>query len=224
MNQNIIIIKLENSSIGFNILTEGRFASAKQVKYGLDLLINKAVKQFKLRKDIISKLIFYNVDLYKQDHSNSPIHLWSIKNNTYQLSEQELYDCISSSLMELKTNIIDLLAPIVKLKSTRVVIVGQGAELQKFDKLLSESLGCKVENYIPETLGARNGIYVSPLGATYAYKDNLTILNNESSVDLIAYNQVLNKIRIEDVEQTVTTKLKNIFEKRKENIEDESRI
>ena len=224
MNQNIIIVKLENSTTGLTILTEGRFVSSKQIKQGLDTIVECASKQFQLKKDIISKLIYYNVDLFSEEHSNSPIHLWSEKNVTHELSEKQLYDCIEKPLNDLKKSLEDILKPVIEIKDTRIIIVGQGAELQGFDKVLNKVLKCKVENYIPETLGTRNGSYVSTLGSLYAYKDNYSKSNDASSVDLIEYQEVLNKIKIEDVEQSVTTKLKNIFEKRKENLDNESRI
>lgn len=213
MNQNVIIVKFEKSSIGLTILTEGRYASSKLLKIGLDTVINCASKKFNLKNEIMSKLIYYNVDLNKEEHSTSPIHMWSVKENTYQLSEKDLYDCIKDSIIKINEELVNILKPIIEIKNTRVIIVGQGAELQGYDLILSKLLGCKVENYIPETLGTRNGVYVSVLGALYAYKDNYSKSNDESCVDIVEYQEILNKIKVEDVEKSVTTKIKKIFEK-----------
>lgn len=58
---------------------------------------------------------------------------------------------------------------------TTVIITGEGGETEGLSDLLSESLGCSVKCYIPETLGGRNAGLTAPLGLYMHIRTNFLL-------------------------------------------------
>ena len=223
IKQNILLVKLERNTTTLTVLTEGHLASSKLMDGGINDFLNEINSKYKLKNEITNKLLKYNVNLFAKKLETSPIYLWTYNKNSLSVSEKDIYDTIEVELNRWIDNFINAAKPVFDLENTNVIIVGEGSELQNLDKLIESKINLPVSNYIPVTLGARSGDFVSALGALYAFKDKTQYDKEKiSSLDIVKYEDILNKTSIDDVEETVTSKLKSIFEKRKEILDNES--
>ncbi len=217
LNNNILMIKLERASTTLSIISKGHLASVKWLSSGVENWYRKILNEYSLSEETITKLITYNVKLSAKTHDNTPIHVWEDKGETKTISEREIFNQIKNPIESWINEIKDVCEPILEEENLEIVLIGEGAEVTNIADVLENMIGKNVKTYVPETLGARNSKYASTLGALYAYKEMCDIkIDNETSVDMLKYVEVLKSTKAEDVEQTITSSFKNLLTRRKE--------
>lgn len=222
LSQKTLLIKLERYSTSFVVLANGRMANAKVLDTGLAQWFKQAQLNYHLDVSVISRLVKYNVKLQSMQHTQSPIYIWSNSGQTKTVSEKDIFNCLSEPMTKWIELISEVAKDIAESGPMNIVICGEGSELQGLDIILADKLQLSVRNYIPETLGIRNGSLSAPVGAFYAFKDVIDLKPNLGcSVDLVEYTKTVyaSSKRDEQEEKTITSKLKNMFEKKKEEIE-----
>jgi hypothetical protein len=100
-------------------------------------------------------------------------------------------------------------------------VCGEGSSMDALISRLREASKCNVRAYYPDTIGARNTEYCAVYGALYVYKEKADLNRlNVNCVDMLQYDKVVDQIE-EDVEgKSITSKIKNLFERYTRDKED----
>lgn len=212
VDHNLIILKMERQVTTLGLLSKGKLISSEVLNVGLHNLIGKLADETQLPIPICSRLIKYNCRFNSDKHLDSPSYIWANNGQTKTLSEQEIYTIVAKEAEYLVEEIYKAAEPTLKDDKISVIITGEGAELQGFKQLIRKKLDVNVKNYIPETLGVRNGSLSTVLGLFYNYKDQLAILNNSAvSIDLLQFNQTIQIKKDKQEDNSFTGRLKGIL-------------
>ena len=93
------------------------------------------------------------------------------------------------------------------------MIVGAGSEMSSLTKKIAEAMGVEVKTYFPDTIGVRDSSLTSLYGSFFAYREKAVMKNlNVTCVNMIDYENIVDKRRIDVEGETLTTKIKNLFE------------
>ena len=142
----------------------------------------------------------YSIRFNQKVYTDNPVHIWSKDGETKTISEKQFVESIQKNVAQWVKDLIKTCEPILQAGPTTVIITGEGGETEGLSDLLSESLGCSVKCYIPETLGGRNA------GLTAYIDDSLDMDAFKKSV---SYRE--KKKEIDSKEDTLTSKLKGLF-------------
>ncbi len=215
VDQNVIILKMERESTTLGLLSKGRLTSSVVEPVGVGTIAGKLVDEYSMKSADAAELVKYSARLDEKVYSTNPVYIWQTDEETKQISEKDLVECVSVKVQEWIDAISNLCQPILQAAKTAVIITGEGGEMQGLSTLLQRQLKCEVRNYIPETLGGRNAGLSACLGLFYAYKDKLPIsgytdnsLDMESFIKSVSYREARESGNQED---TLTKKLKGIL-------------
>ncbi|MCR5229948.1 MAG: cell division protein FtsA [Solobacterium sp.] len=215
VDQNVIILKVERESTTLGLLSKGRLTSSVVEPVGVGTIAGRLVDEYGMKSADAAELVKYSARLDEKVYSSNPVYIWQTNEETRQISEKDLVECVLPKVQEWIDTIGNLCQPILQAAKTAVIITGEGGEMQGLNTLLQRYLKCEVRNYIPETLGGRNAGLSACLGLFYAYKDKLPIsgytdnsLDMDSFIKSVSYREARASGNQED---TITKKLKGIL-------------
>lgn len=219
MDQSIIVLKTERNTTSLSLVSQGKLMACDTIEAGLGNMISSISEGYQLPTETAARLLKYNTRLNLDKYSTNPVHIWALNGETTTLSEEQLMDCVKPALRNWVDEIKAKCQPILDAGKTRVIITGEGGELQGIDEVLGKALDTDVRCYVPETLGGRYSGLTSCLGLFYSYKDNLPITqNDDNSVDMEQFAKTVEykNAKPSDSEESITKKLKlMLFEAKK---------
>ncbi|MGM9941138.1 MAG: cell division protein FtsA [Bulleidia sp.] len=217
VNQQLILLKVERETTTLTLLKKGRINTSLISPFGIGSIVGPVVDQYGIRSETAVELLKYSCQLDKEKFSKNPVHIWADGDETHTINEAQLVGCVKKNIDSWISAIEKTCTPILQAEPTAVIITGEGGEMQGFDSLLSRRLGVECQNYIPETLGARNAGLTACLGLFYAYQDKLPISGYiDDSLDMDAFVKAVSyrsrrKSDSDTKEDTLTSKLKGLF-------------
>ena len=213
-----LLVKIERDATILSLITHGRLMSCEVLPEGINKIIFRAMDQFKLPYDIMTRLIRYNCHYDTINLQDSPIFMWSVDDQPKTVSETDVVNATKPYLVQYIEYLKDACEAILETGKVAVVLCGEGAEIMGVKELIGKEFEVTTKAYVPETLGARNSALTACLGMMYVYKDLAEYRKFfVNSVDVIKFEQhILAKRKKETVmEDSVTNKFRNIFEKKK---------
>lgn len=216
VEKQIVVLKIERQSTVLGLFRKGRLTTAGVLPAGLGNLVSDCVDQYGTATADAVELLKYSIRFNQKVYTDNPVHIWSKDGETKTISEKQFVESIQKNVAQWVKDLIKTCEPILQAGPTTVIITGEGGETEGLSDLLSESLGCSVKCYIPETLGGRNAGLTAPLGLLYAYQDKLPITGYiDDSLDMDAFKKSVSyrekKKEIDSKEDTLTSKLKGLF-------------
>ena len=216
INQNVIVLKIEREFTTLGLLSKGRLNTCITYPGGIGTFAGAVVDQYGIKNDVAVELVKYSSSVDKSGQLDNPVYIWADDADTKQISKNDLNNCVKPAVMRWVNGIEQLCSSILQAGSTAVIITGEGGEMQCLDVLLSERLGCEVQRYIPETLGARNASLTTCLGLFFSYNDKLPLTGyTDSSIDMDRFLESVSyrdkDTKEEEKEDTITSKLKGIL-------------
>lgn len=216
VEKQIVVLKIERQSTVLGLFRKGRLTTAGVLPAGLGNLVSDCVDQYGIATADAVELLKYSIRFNQKVYTDNPVHIWSKDGETKTISEKQFVESIQKNVAQWVKDLIKTCEPILQAGPTTVIITGEGGETEGLSDLLSESLGCSVKCYIPETLGGRNAGLTAPLGLLYAYQDKLPITGYiDDSLDMDAFKKSVSyrekKKEIDSKEDTLTSKLKGLF-------------
>ena len=216
VEKQIVVLKIERQSTVLGLFRKGRLTTAGVLPAGLGNLVSDCVDQYGVETSDADELLKYSIRFNQKVYTDNPVHIWSKDGETKTISEKQFVESIQKNVAQWVKDLIKTCEPILQAGPTTVIITGEGGETEGLSDLLSESLGCSVKCYIPETLGGRNAGLTAPLGLLYAYQDKLPITGYiDDSLDMDAFKKSVSyrekKKEIDSKEDTLTSKLKGLF-------------
>lgn len=216
VEKQIVVLKIERQSTVLGLFRKGRLTTAGVLPAGLGNLVSDCVDQYGVVTSDAVELLKYSIRFNQKVYTDNPVHIWSKDGETKTISEKQFVESIQKNVAQWVKDLIKTCEPILQAGPTTVIITGEGGETEGLSDLLSESLGCSVKCYIPETLGGRNAGLTAPLGLLYAYQDKLPITGYiDDSLDMDAFKMSVSyrekKKEIDSKEDTLTSKLKGLF-------------
>lgn len=216
VEKQIVVLKIERQSTVLGLFRKGRLTTAGVLPAGLGNLVSDCVDQYGVATSDAVELLKYSIRFNQKVYTDNPVYIWSKDGETKTISEKQFVESIQKNVAQWVKDLIKTCEPILQAGPTTVIITGEGGETEGLSDLLSESLGCSVKCYIPETLGGRNAGLTAPLGLLYAYQDKLPITGYiDDSLDMDAFKKSVSyrekKKEIDSKEDTLTSKLKGLF-------------
>lgn len=217
MDQNLILIRLEEQTTTLSLLSKGKLATCEVLDQGIGQWSSALCERYDLPLSEAVRLVKYNTRLNQRRPLETPIYIWSKNGKTYTLSEKELCDTIRESLESWMSEVEMTCRPILKVGRARVVIVGEGGELQEIAEYVQDHLNTDTKVYYPETLGVRDSALTACLGLFYAYKDQMPLLDSGAiSVNSVQFEKAVSiggPVRRERVSEddSITKKLKELL-------------
>lgn len=214
----IIAIRLERLTTHLCLYSGGKLISSEILDTGFGEWIAKVKETFDVPLDVASRLLIYNCRCDGPPPSDAPIYMWSQGGQTHTCSLAQLMDACWPSIKQWIIEVNKTCEPIIAAKRASIVLTGEGAIIQGISQALQVALATRVNLYIPETLGVRNGAFTALLGAFYMYKD-LEVWRRKSagSINLFEFNAMISARKGKDGsgEETFPKRFKGIFETKK---------
>lgn len=214
LEQHLIAVKAERQSTSLSLFAKGKLVSTETINLGSKQIISAMVNHFNLPIEIADRLLHMNARLGMDHYPNTPIYLWSSDGKTHTLSEDDLMNVIQPILNVWIEEIKTTIKPILESSSAKIVLFGESGEINGFDQLLATACQCECELYIPETLGVRSSALASVTGLFYVLKDQTSLREFLSGVDMGLFNQMLVKEKEIISDDTISGKFKGLFERR----------
>lgn len=214
VNQNLILLKVDYDATNLALISRGKLVDCDILYHGIGDIINDVYDKYHLPLNVIDRLVKYNVTNDLTERSKCAIFAWKTSDGeSHTVSEYELTMLVKPSLDKLVNKIKEACSPILEAGETSIVIVGQAAEMQCLPALIEEKTKVSTRRYLPETIGARESRYSALLGSVYGYKD-LVDINNDltSSINLLKFNDVVEKKTESEENLTFTTRMRKLFE------------
>ncbi|NLW29241.1 MAG: hypothetical protein GXY98_04980, partial [Erysipelothrix sp.] len=168
----IVAIQVERQASTLGLFYKGRLIHSEVITVSLEKWIQKIAKMFEIPYEVAVKLMFNNVDLNAKVIHTDPICLWSKDKKNYTCSQQDLMDVVGDDINEFIETIKEACQDIISTNQARFVLVGEGSMIKGISHRLTKELNCQVDNYLPSTLGARDGSLVAMLGTFYNHIDH----------------------------------------------------
>lgn len=209
----IVAIQVERQASTLGLFYKGRLIHSEVITVSLEKWIQKIVKMFEIPYEVAVKLMFNNVDLNAKVIHTDPICLWSKDKKNYTCSQQDLMDVVGDDINVFIETIKEACQDIISTNQVRFVLVGEGSMVKGISHRLTKELNCQVDNYLPSTLGARDGSLVAMLGTFYNHIDHRNWqVYKQDSVD---EHKDLEVSQNKQEENNITKRLKTIFNQNK---------
>lgn len=210
MSQFIVLNNFERYSTVLTLFYKGTMIGSEKINYGYEKFV-KAIKREYDLSEVEALKLCKELSIYKiSDLNDSVVFMYNQHGMRQNITRKELYNCIKNDLNKWILDVNEMNKPIVESGPTKMVISGSGADIVGIEDLCDEgSFMCPSQIYLPDTIGARKGIFAVSLGAIYAHRKWMELLGTTSC----EYEGKV-KVKNDDVEEdenAFTTKLKNIL-------------
>ena len=216
MDQNLILIRLERQTTTLALLSRGKLASCEVLDHGMDQWSRALAEKYELPDREAIRLVKYNTRLNQNRPPQTPVYIWSKGGKSYTLSEKELSDAVREPLGKWLSEVEMTCRPILQASATRVVISGEGGEIQEIAEAVSEFLKVDARVYYPETLGVRDSSLTACLGLFYAYKDQMDLQqDSQMSIDPDQFEKAVSvgtmKKEKNSIDDSITKRLRELL-------------
>lgn len=211
INKNIILLDIGKNVTYLTLLSKGHLMGSEIIYDGLGNMYEEVYKKYHLPTSIIPRLTKYNVD-FNSPYPNDAIYAWNNEGKTSTLTIKELSDFIEKPLNDYLEKIIVMCKPIIE-KGADMWVCGEGSNMAALIKRLRNMANIEVKTYFPDTIGARNSELCATYGALYVYREKASLNNlNVACLNSVEYEKVVGQIQEDEESESITTKIKNLFE------------
>ena len=208
--RNVILLDVHNEVTYLSLLTKGKLVSSEIVFEGLQTMINKVYDKYRIPNDAIARLLKYNVSY--EDEDECVVYAWNNNDKAESITNKEISQLVLEPLDNFVEKLVAMCAPIIEKGEVSIFLTGEGEEMAALVKKLKQASDVDVRAYYPETIGVRDANLTALYGTMIAYRDKVVMDNlNVSCLDLLEYDQVIDKRDIDSEGATLTTKIKNLF-------------
>lgn len=208
---NLILLNIEKEKTDLSLISKGKLISSEIIYEGMDNLANVFLDKYHLPINIIYKLLKYNVS-YSGDYLDDVVHAWKSDDKSYSLTTRNISDDIKEPLNNYLDKIVDMCSPIIESGETNIVVTGDGADMSALCDLLKEKTNCDIKAYYPDTIGIRESSLSALFGSCVAYRDKVVLEDlNVNCVDLLEYDSIVDRRKIDVEGDTITSRIKNLF-------------
>ena len=219
LTHNIILLNINNSETYLTLIYKTKMISMEMIHFGLHNLSSLINTEYHLPNNVCLRLLKYNVNFDINDGLDNAIYAWNDGDKTNSLTISDLNKLVKKPLNDYIDKIIVICKPILE-QGASFLLTGEGSEMLAIAKLLKEKSKMEVKMYYPDIIGARKAGMCANYGALYVYREK-AILNELSvnCVNMAEYDKTIDRIN-EDIEgESITSKIKNLFETYKESEE-----
>lgn len=208
----VIGITLGEKTTRLALFHKGVMVSNDFMDQGFQTFSKKIENHFKVPADVVSRLLYSNVDLEKPV-SEDPIFMWSTKSKTYTLSQKDIMDLVGDEIKEFLLEIVDRCEPIHTLGEPRYTFTGECSTIAGLSSFLTKERNIDSLVYVPSTFGVKQALFTSVVGAFYCFKD----LNPyrdlaQASIDASEFEQVVLQLnQASQKDDSITQRLRNMF-------------
>lgn len=215
VDQNVVLIKSDNHMTSFGLFSKGKMIAAEVVRHGIYDLLEPLAQAYHLQRSVLIKLLLNCVEMDKEKINDDPIYIFSKDKEKIVITTNELYMILRKPMSEYVRRIAEVCTPILENNpNVKFVIVGEGSKCDALVSMLNLVFEKDVEVYDSKTIGAKDSSMYACLGSFYGFKDNADISGNKKvSVDLLAFDQLMNKQIVDEDGESLTSKIKLIFTK-----------
>lgn len=212
LNQNIVLLDIGYSSTFLSILAKGKLINSQVIFEGINSMVDAVYRNYKLPVNNILRLLKYNVDFNKED-KDAVIFAWTKGKENYSMNVSSINSCVKVELENYVEKVISMCKPIIERGNVSFVCTGAGSEMLALIEKLKTDSGCEVKTYYPETIGVRSASQCGIYGTFFVYKDKAAMNNlNVNCLDMLEYDSVVNHQTLDIEGETLTSKIKNLFE------------
>lgn len=208
--KNVVLLDIHNGLTYLTLLSKGKIITTEIIYDGLNNLTNKVYEKYHFTDEVMMRLIKYIVDFNESEEC--VVYSWNSNDKQENITNVELSSLVAEPLNNYVEKIISMCKPIIDSGETSIVVTGPGQNMKALMDKLKDLSGVDVRGYYPDTIGIRDSNLVALYGAFVAYKNKADLNNfNVSCVDLLEYDNVINKHVFDKDGATITTKIKNFF-------------
>ena len=214
VNHNIILLKIDYQTTTLALLSKGKLANCEILYNGLGSIVNPVYDKYHISMNVIERLVKYNAHFDSEEASQDAIYAWKTNDGqSNTINEEDLSDIILEPTKKLVDEIKEACRPILENGQTDIMIVGEGAKMDALVQMIGEVTGTVTKTYVPETIGIRDSAYVAILGSIYGYRDRQYVDQEVlSSINLLEFNELVDKKTIDSEGETLTTRIRSLFE------------
>ena len=208
----IIAYTLSRSLSKMTLYYKGKLLSTDYDNQGFDYFMNHLQTELGVPSDVVSTLLYYNVNLLEDKPKEDPIFIWSEKGQTHTISSKDIHDVVNDELKVYLESLVARSEPIFSLGKPHILITGESSVIEGMPEHIEKVSETEVEKYSAMTFGIKDPSFSALAGAFYYYKD-YEVFRYESDVSanrLEFENYILEDERM-DENESMTQKLKKIF-------------
>jgi len=215
VSQNIISIQIEAEQTTLTVIAGSRIETTKSINSGYNDLVKALMSKYDVPTVTAKKLVLQNLDLGVVKPADSPVYMWTKNEESLIITEKELYDIVTKVVHGWVNELADICGPILEIGNVKVLISGEGAELDGLDKFIGDAFNCKAMIYYPDIIGARSSMWTVCLGMIYGFIDQLPLYRNKKmSINQASFIESIRKrVRQEEPDDNLTKRLKSFFSK-----------
>ena len=212
VNQNIINVHVEADNTTVSAITEGRIETVRIINRGYNEWVHSLIATFDISDSVARKLVLQNVDL-SSPPSDYPVHMWSKGEQQLTISEKGLNEVLIPVISSWADEIAKAFSSIIQAGNVKVLVSGEGAEIDGIDIGISQAFNCECTVYYPDTIGARSSLWTVCLGMIYAFVDQYPLYRNKKmSVSQAAFLEAIKaRERNEEPDDSFTQRLKGLL-------------
>lgn len=210
----IVALKVERQSTSLSLYAKGKLASSEVLDIGMADLISEIAYKMNLPVDVADRLLHHNLRLGLDHYPDTPIYLWSSEGKTQTLSEKEMAQIIEPKLHVWLEALISSMGPILEKSKIQILLYGGSSDINGLSEVMAKATKMETVTYMPDTLGIRSSALSTIAGLFYVIKDQSHFRQFESGVNLIRMDELLNPRFEKSGEDTLSQRLKGLFEKR----------
>lgn len=220
LNQNIILMDIGYEHTYLSLLSKGKLVSSEIVLEGLSRMIDKVNTDLKIPRENIARILKYNVD-FDSKHGNDAVFAWGDDKENYSITIDELSTCVKQPLQEYIEKIMAMCKPIMEADKTSFFVCGEGSKMNALIDCLQKTSQLEVKSYYPDTVGVRDASLCAIYGSLFVYREK-ALLNdlNVSCLDMSEYDQTVDLKKVDVEGESITSKIKKLFEIYRDDKED----
>lgn len=216
LEQHIIAVRYGRQMIGLSLFSKGRLISHETIGFGLGRLISKLSSHYRIKQEAAERLVMNTLRMDLSSHSAQPVHAWKNEQDMmFSVSENDIVEVLQQDIEQMVDTIRHTIHPILEAGNVKLVLYGDGAEMNGLDTYLSNQLGVECTAYIPETMGVRSSSLASALGMFYILKDQAKFYRFDASINMVEFNQMMvEEQHVVQPDDTLSSKFKGLFDRR----------
>lgn len=212
LKQNVILLDINDNITFLSLLSKGKLVTTEVIYEGLNQMASKISSTFAIPYDQALRLIKYSVD-YDSVYSDDVVYSYNDDlGDSKVITIKQLSNLIEKPLNDFSDKLVTMCKPILDQGETLVYVTGIGQDMMPLTNKLSEKMHIDIKNYYSDTIGARDSSMVSLCGSFVLYKDKADLNNlTVNCIDLLEYNNLINRKKVDVEGESLTTKIKNLF-------------
>ncbi len=216
INQNIILLDINDTKTYLSLIYKTKLLSSEIIYSGLKQLANPVCEAYHLPENIVNRLVKYNVD-YNSLHLSDAIYAWNDGDYNKSIKISDLNELVKNPLIAYVDKLYAMCKPILE-KGGTFLLTGQGCDMNAISTLLKEKTNVDAKNYYPDIIGARKAELCAVYGALFVYREKANLNDlSVNCVNIAEYDKTVDQIELDVEGESITSKIKNLFEMYKES-------